>query len=90
MGVNPFEGDAHEFVNFDRVDCSLNVTEPEGLRYVESGSGLRLIGVEYAIPMACPGAPPEDFLPGAGEWEPEAGAPVWTMAVNVWSGRSIE
>lgn len=90
MGVNPFEGGAHEFVNFGRVDCSLDVTQPEGLRYAESSSGLRLIGVEYAIPMACPGAPHEDFLPGAGEWEAEAGAPVWTMAVNIWSGHSIE
>jgi len=90
MGVNPAEGGAVEFVNFGLVDCTLDATQPEALRYVESGNGLRLIGVEYSIPMACSATPPEDFLPGAGEWEPEAGVPVWSMAVSLWSGKSGE
>lgn len=90
LGVNPAEGDAVEFVNFGLVDCSLEVTQPEALRYAPSGDGLRLVGVEYSIPMACSATPPEDFLPGAGEWEPEAGVPVWTMTVFLWSGNSIE
>jgi hypothetical protein len=88
MGVNPEEGEAIEFVNFGIVDCTLDVAHPEALRYVQSGGRLRLIGVEYVIPMACPGAPPDDFLPGVGEWEPEPGAPVWNLAVFLWSGNS--
>lgn len=90
MGVNPGEGNAHEFVNFSRVDCALDATQPEALRYTDSGQGLRLVALEYSIPMACPGAPPEDFLAGAGEWEAEPGVPVWTLAVFIWSGNSIE
>ena len=90
VGVNPEEGDAIEFVNFGLVDCTLDATQPEALQYVESGNGLRLIAVEYSIPMACSATPPEDFLPGAGEWEPEAGVPVWSMPVSLWSGNSGE
>lgn len=88
IGANPAEGDAFELVNFNLVDCTLDVAQPEALRYVESGGRLRLIAVEYAIPMACSPAPPVNFLPGAGEWEQEAGVPVWMMGVFVWSGNS--
>lgn len=87
LGLNPVEGTI-EFVNFGLVDCTLDVLQPEGLSYVPSGDGLRLVGVEYSIPTACSPTPPEDFLPGAGEWEPEAGAPAWSMRVPLWSGDS--
>ena len=90
MGVNPEEGDAVEFVNFDFIDCTLDVLRPQALRYLPSGHGLRLIGVEYVIPMACAPEPPEDFLQGAGEWEQEPGQPVWTLPVFLWSGKSVE
>jgi hypothetical protein len=83
---NPAEPDTVEFVNFGLVDCTLDVLQPEALRYVLSGQRLRLVAVEYAIPMACSAMPPEDFLPGAGEWEVEAGVPVWMIAVPLWSG----
>jgi hypothetical protein len=88
MGVNPFEGDAIEFVNFAFIDCTLDAARPQALRYVHSGNGLRLVAVEYSIPMACSPTPPEDFLPGAGEWESEVVAPAWTLAVYLWSGES--
>jgi hypothetical protein len=90
MGANPEEGGAIEFVNFNLVDCTLDQAHPEALRYVPSGNGLRLVAVEFAIPMACPGAPPEDFLPGTGEWEQEPDAPVWILGVQIWSGKSGE
>jgi len=88
MGVNPFEGDAVEFLNFGLLDCTLDAQQPEALRYVNSGDGLRLVAVEYSIPMECSATPPEDFLPGAGEWESEVVAPAWTLAVYIWSGES--
>jgi hypothetical protein len=88
VGSNPAEGEAVEFVNFGLVDCTLDALHPEALRYVASGNGLRLVAVEYSIPMACTATPPEDFLPGAGEWEPEVVAPAWSMAVWIWSGKS--
>ena len=88
LGVNPFEGEAVEFVNFGLVDCTLDALHPEALRYVQSGNRLRLVAVEYSLPMACSATPPEGFLPGAGEWESEMVAPVWTLAVYIWSGES--
>jgi len=88
MGVNPFEGDAVEFLNFGLLDCTLDAQQPEALRYVNSGDGLRLVAVEYSIPMECSATPPEGFLPGAGEWESEVVAPAWTLAVYIWSGES--
>ena len=90
LGPNPGEGGTIDFVNFDLIDCTLDVTKPEALRYVPSGDGLRLVGVEYSVPMACPDSPPEDFLAGAGEWEQEPGVPAWQLAVFIWSGNSIE
>lgn len=87
LGQNPFEENEFEFVNFELVNCSLDVLHPQGLTYMESGNRLRLVGVEYSIPMACAPTPPEDFLPGAGEWIAEAGAPVWSYRVPLWSGR---
>lgn len=86
LGVNAGEGDAVEFVNFGLVDCTLDALHPEALRYVSSGNGLRLVAVEYSIPMACAATPPDDFLPGVGEWEPEPGVPVWTLAAWIWTG----
>jgi hypothetical protein len=88
VGVNPSEGETVEFVKFGLIDCTLDALQPEALRYVASGDGLRLVAVEYSIPMDCTATPPEDFLPGAGEWEPEMVAPAWSMAVWIWSGQS--
>jgi hypothetical protein len=90
LGPNPGEGGMIDFVNFSLVDCTLEVTRPEALRYVPSGEGLRLVAVEYSIPMACAPTPPEDFLPGVGEWEQEPGVPAWALAVFIWSGKSME
>ena len=90
FGTTPSEGEGIEYVNLGLVDCSLDAERPEALRYVESGQRLRLVAVEYAIPMACTSEPPEDFLEGAGDWEPEPGVPVWSMLVPVWSGGSLD
>ena len=87
---NPFEDNAVEFVNFPLVDCTLDVRQPEALSYTVSGGGLRLTGVEYSIPMECAATPPDDFLPGTGEWEQEHGVPVWTLRIPLWSGNSGE
>lgn len=89
LGANPEEGGAVEYVNFDLIfSCTLDVAHPQALRYVPSGNGLRLIAVEYAIPMPCSPNPPEDFLPGVGEWEAEPNAPAWMKPAYIWSGQS--
>lgn len=88
LGFVPEEGGI-EYVNFDLIfSCTLDVEHPQALRYVPSGNGLRLVAVEYAIPMPCSPEPPEDFLPGVGEWEVEPQAPAWMKGVYIWSGKS--
>jgi hypothetical protein len=90
LGPNPTEDNLIELLNLDIANsCTLDVLHPAALRYELSGQGMRLIGVEYSIPMVCASEPPEDFLPGAGEWEQEAGVPVWMLDVNLWSGNSL-
>jgi hypothetical protein len=91
LGPNPEEGGWIEFVNFERAtDCTLDVTQPEALRYAVSGQGLRLVAVEYGIPFACASDPPEYFRSGIGDdWAPEPDVPVWTKTVWIWSGSSI-
>ena len=89
LGPNPTEGGAIEFLNPGLVmDCTLDASHPESLRYVESGDGLRLIAVEYALPISCPDSIREAFLSGVGEWEQEAGVPFWMKPAFVWSGVS--
>lgn len=88
LGTNPVEANEVEFVNIGLVGCSLDVLQPQALNYMVSGNGLRLVGVEYSIAMACAPTPPDDFLPGAGEWIAEDGAPVWSYRVPLWSGHS--
>ena len=90
LGPNPFEENELEFVNFALVNCTLDVLQPQALSYMQFGNRLLLVGVEYSIPMACAPTPPEDFLPGAGEWIAEAGAPVWSYRVPLWWGQSEE
>lgn len=90
LGANPFEDNEFEFVNFALLNCTLDVLHPQALNYMQSGNRLRLVGVEYSIPMACAPTPPEDFLPGAGEWMAEAAGPVWSYRVPLWSGRPDE
>jgi hypothetical protein len=88
LGFNPDEG-VFEFVNFSLVDCTFDPAHPEGLAYLPSGKGFRLVGVEYAVPMICsdPGVPPEGFDGDADVWEPEGDLPIWRVGAMIWSGR---
>ena len=87
IGFNSAEG-TFEYVNFGLVDCTFDPAHPEALAYVASGNGLRLVGVEYAIPKICtaPNTPPEGFAGDADEWETETGLPLWRLGAAIWSG----
>ena len=87
MGFNPEEG-VFEFVNFSLVDCATDPAQPEGLSFAASGNGLRLVGVEYAVPWACtaPGVPPQIFAGDQEDWQQEQDLPVWRLSVMLWAG----
>jgi hypothetical protein len=88
LGFNPEEG-IFEFVNFSLIDCHIDPSHPEALAYVPSGNGLRLIGVEYVVPMDCtaPGVPPQAFGVDENSWAREGDLPLWRLDAMIWAGR---
>lgn len=81
-------GEGFEYVNEELIDCTFDIEQPEALHYIPSGNTLRLVGVEYVIPIACtPDDPPEGFSGDADEWEFGAeGFPIWNLQAWLWIG----
>ena len=78
-------GEGLEYVNWSLVDCNFDVEHPEALHYIVEENGLRLVGVEYVVPVACTTTPPEGFTGDADEWEFEAeGLPIWALRAAIW------
>jgi len=86
LGYVPGEG--FEYVNFSLIDCHFDPTQPEALHYIQSGNRLRLVGVEYAVLVACtPTEEPKGFSGDADEWEFMAeGFPIWALNAWIWMG----
>ena len=79
-------GEGLEYVNWSIVDCNFDIEHPEALHYIEGENGLRLVGVEYVVPVACSATAPEGFTGDADEWEFMAeGLPIWALRVALWS-----
>jgi len=79
------EGEGFEYVNWSLVDCNFDIEHPEALHYIPEGNGLRLVGVEYVIPVACTATPPEGFTGDDDEWEFMAeGLPIWALRAALW------
>jgi hypothetical protein len=78
-------GEGLEYVNWSLVDCNFDIEHPEALHYIDQGNGLKLVGVEYVMPVACTATAPEGFTGDADEWEPEAeGLPIWALRAALW------
>ncbi len=78
-------GEGLEYVNWSLVDCNFDIEHPEALHYIEEGNGLRLVGVEYVVPIACTATAPEGFTGDADEWEFMAeDLPIWALRVGLW------
>jgi hypothetical protein len=80
-------GEGFHFVKPSLVDCKFDPEAPELLHYafVKNENRLRLVGVEYAVPIACGAAAPEGFTGDADEWENEVGSPrLWTLNAWIW------
>lgn len=79
------EGEGREYVNWSLVDCNFDIEHPEALHYIRQGNNLRLVGVEYVIPVTCTATPPEGFTGDADEWEFMAeDLPIWAMRAALW------
>ena len=79
------DGEGFEYVNWSLVDCNFDIEHPEALHYIPEGNGLRLVGVEYVIPVACTATAPEGFTGDDDEWEFMAeGLPIWATRAAIW------
>ena len=79
------EGEGLEYLNESLLDCNFDIEHPEALHYIREGNNLRLVGVEYVIPVACTATPPEGFTGDEDEWEFMAeGLPIWAMRAAIW------
>lgn len=78
-------GEGLEYVNWSLVDCNFEIEHPEALHYIPQGNGLRLVGVEYVVPVACTATAPEGFTGDEDEWEFMAeGLPIWALRASLW------
>jgi len=78
-------GEGLEYVNWSLVDCNFDIEHPEALHYIADGDGLRLVGVEYVVPVACTATAPQGFTGDYDEWEFEAeGLPIWALRAAIW------
>ena len=78
-------GEGREYVNWAIVDCNFDIEHPEALHYVQGENGLKLVGVEYVIPVQCTATPPEGFTGDHDEWEFMAeGLPIWALRAAIW------
>lgn len=78
-------GEGLEYVNWSLVDCTFDIEHPEALHYIPEGNNLRLVGVEYVVPVACTATAPEGFTGDDDVWEFEAeGLPIWAARAAIW------
>lgn len=67
------------------ADEHFEVDKPELLVYAEKpNGGLRLVAVEYAVPLALSTNPPEGFTGSEDVWSENVGAGLWTLHAWVW------
>ncbi|MGH9908942.1 MAG: hypothetical protein ACRD8U_25565 [Pyrinomonadaceae bacterium] len=84
-GFSPGEG--FEYVNEDLIDCDFDPAQPEILLYafVPSDNHLRLVGVEYVVPLPCSQDAPEGFTGDSDVWrEDSEGFGLWELAAWLW------
>lgn len=80
-------GEGFEYVKEQLIDCNFNPAEPEILLYapVPHENRLRLVGVEYVVPLACTPTAPEGFTGDADVWrEDSEGFGLWELAAWIW------
>lgn len=90
VDVNLFvSGQGFHFVNFGLVNGTFDPEKPQILVYAPTSQGrLRLVAVEYAVPLALSPDAPAGFTGDNDVWhqEPDALGGVWVLHAWVWQG----
>jgi hypothetical protein len=88
VDVNLFvSGQGFHFVNFGLLNGTFNPAKPQILVYAPTSQGrLRLVAVEYAVPIALSPEAPAGFAGENDAWhqEPDALGGVWVLHAWVW------
>jgi len=67
------------------VNGSFNPAEPQLLVYSEGpGAQLKLVAVEYAVPLNLSASAPEGFTGSADQWTPNQTFGLWLLHAWVW------
>ena len=72
----------YHYINVGLMDGSFELEKPEILLYVPNKQGkLKLVGIEYAVPVALSPNPPEGFVGEEDHWEynPNVAGGAWTL-----------
>ena len=72
----------YHYTNMGLLDGTFDMEQPEILLYVPNEVGkLKLVGVEYAVPVALSETPPEGFIGNDDHWEynPNVAGGAWTL-----------
>lgn len=80
-------GEGFEYAKEQLIDCEFNPAEPEILLYapVPHENRLRLVGVEYVVPLPCTATAPEGFTGDADVWrEDSEGFGLWELNAWLW------
>ena len=76
----------YHYTNVGLLDANFELERPEILLYVPNGHGkLKLVAVEYAVPVALSASAPEGFLGEDDHWEynPNVAGGAWTL--HAWT-----
>lgn len=74
----------HHYLNASLLDDRFEPERPEILVYAPEGGRLRLVAVEYAVPLDRAAAPPEGFTGTRDVWDRNARYGLWTLHAWVW------
>jgi len=80
-------GEGFHYVNFSLIDGTFDPAHPEVLLYVpvEGENRLKLVGVEYLIPLGLSADAPAGFTGDADEWrEDSEGFGLWEVNAWIW------
>ena len=76
----------YHYLNADLLDATFQVEEPEILVYApDAGGTMRLVAVEYAVPLALSEVPPLGFYGDADVWDRNETFELWTL--HAWVHR---
>lgn len=80
-------GEGCHYIKFSLLDDKFDPAEPEILLYARAPGEdrLRLVGVEYLVPIALSPEPPEGFTGDTDEWRMDAeGFGLWELNTWIW------